>query len=104
MPSIDNLLRDELKRVTDTVQPGQLRPLRIPVPGRRWCRRLAPVAAAAAIIAVAVSAVLAAGPRLAPASAPETAAVPRYYLTFTFVLDRQFHNLPVTEAVIRDTA
>jgi hypothetical protein len=104
MPSIDNLLRDELKRVTDTVQPGQLRPLRIPVPGRRWRRRLAPVAAAAAIIAVAVSAVLAAGPRLAPASAPETAAVPRYYLTFTFVLDRQFHNLPVTEAVIRDTA
>jgi hypothetical protein len=104
MPSIDNLLRDELKRVTDTVQPGQLRPLRIPAPGRRWRRRLAPVAAAAAIIAVAVSAVLAAGPRLAPAPAPDTAAVPRHYLTFTFVPDRQFHNLPVTEAVIRDTA
>jgi hypothetical protein len=104
MPSIDNLLRDELKRVTDTVQPGQLRPLRIPAPGRRWRRRLAPVAAAAAIIAVAVSAVLVAGPRLAPAPAPDTAAVPRHYLTFTFVPDRQFHNLPVTEAVIRDTA
>ena len=102
MPSIDNLLRDELKRVTDTVQPGQLRPLRIPVPGRRWRRRLAPVAAAAAIIAVAVSAVLAAGPKLTPA--PVTAAVPRHYLTSTFVPDKQFHDLPVTEAVIRDTA
>jgi hypothetical protein len=78
--------------------------LRIPAPGRRWRRRLAPVAAAAAIIAVAVSAVLVAGPRLAPAPAPDTAAVPRHYLTFTFVPDRQFHNLPVTEAVIRDTA
>ena len=104
MPSVDNLLRDELKRVADTVQPGQLRPLRIPAPGRRWHRRLLPVAAAAAIIAVAVAAVLAAGPKLAPASAPDTATVPRYYLTFTFVADRQFHDLPVTEAVIRDTA
>ena len=104
MPSIENLLRDELMRVTDTVQPGQLRPLRIPAPGLRWRHRLAPVAAVAAAIAVAVSAVLVAGPRLAPASAPDTAAVPRYYLTFTFGLDRKFHNLPVTEAMIRDTA
>jgi hypothetical protein len=47
-----------------------------------------------------------AGPKLAPApaSAPVTAAVPRHYLTFTFVPDKQFHDLPVTEAVIRDTA
>src|SRR6185437_11730866 len=106
MPSIDNLLRDELKRVTDAVQPGQLRPLRIPAPGRRWRQRLLPVAAAAAVIAVAVSAVLVAGPKLAPApaSAPVTAAVPRHYLTFTFVPDKQFHDLPVTEAVIRETA
>ena len=63
MPSIDNLLRDELKRVTETVQPGQLRPLRIPAPGRRWRQRLLPLAAAAAVIAVAVSAVLVAGPK-----------------------------------------
>ena len=49
MPSIDNLLRDELKRVTDTVRPGQLRPLRIPAPGRRWRQRLLPVAEAAGI-------------------------------------------------------
>ena len=104
MPSIDNLLCDELKRVTETVQPGQLRPLRIPAPGRRWRHRLLPLAAAAAVIAVAVSAVMVAGPRLAPASAPGTAAVPRHYLTFTFVPDKQFHDLPVTEAVIRDTA
>ena len=106
MPSIDNLLRDELKRVTETVQPGQLRPLRILAPGRRWRQRLLPLAAAAAVIAVAVSAVLVAGPKLAPApaSAPVTAAVPRHYLTFTFVPDKQFHDLPVTEAVIRDTA
>ena len=104
MPSIENLLRDELMRVTDTVQPGQLRPLRSPAPGLRWRHRLLPVAAAAAIIAVAVSAVLVAGPKLAPASAPDTAAVPRYYLTFTFAADPRFHNLPVTEAVIRDTA
>lgn len=106
MPSIDNLLRDELKRVTDTVQPGQLRPLWIPAPGHRWRQRLLPLAAAAAVIAVAVSAVLVAGPKLtpAPAAAPVTAAVPRHYLTFTFVPDKQFHDLPVTEAVIRDTA
>jgi hypothetical protein len=106
MPSIDNLLRDELKRVTDTVRPGQLRPLRIPAPGRRWRQRLLPLAAAAAVIAVAVSAVLVAGPKLAPAPgpAPVTAAVPRHYLTFTFVPDKQFHDLPVTKAVIRDTA
>ena len=104
MPSIENLLRDELMRVTDTVQPGQLRPLRIPALGLRWRHRLFPVAAAAAIIAVAVSALLVAGPKLAPASTPDTAAVPRHYLTFTFVPDKQFHDLPVTEAVIRDTA
>jgi hypothetical protein len=78
--------------------------LRIPAPGLRWRHRLRPVAAAAAIIAVAVSAVLVAGPKLDPASAPDTAAVPRYYLTFTFAADPQFHKLPVTEAVIRDTA
>jgi len=90
MPSIENLLRDELMRATDAVQPGQLRPLRIPAPGRRWRHRLLPLAAAAAVIAVAVSAVLVAGPGLGPASAPVTAAVPRHYLTFTFAADRNF--------------
>jgi hypothetical protein len=104
MPAIENLLRDELKRVADTVQPGQLRPLRIPAPGHRWHRRLLPVAAAAAVIAVAVAAVLVARPKPAPASAPGTPAVPRYYLTLTEVPDQQVHGLPVTEAVIRSSA
>jgi hypothetical protein len=102
MPPIEDLLRGELKRVADTVQPAQLRPLRTPVPRRRWRRRLLPVAAAAAVIAVAVAAVLVAGPTPVPPSAP--AATPRYYLTFTFVPDKQVHGLPVTEAVIRDSA
>jgi hypothetical protein len=102
MPPIEDLLRGELKRVADTVQPGQLRPLQIPVPGRRWHRRLLPVAAAAAVVAVAVAAVLVAGPKPVPPSA--STAIPRYYLTFTFVADRQVQGLPVTEAVIRDSA
>jgi hypothetical protein len=76
----------------------------MPVPGRRWHRLLLPVAAAAAVIAVAVATVLVAGPKPAPTAAAGSAAIPRYYITFTFAADRQFHNLPVTEAVIRDTA
>jgi hypothetical protein len=104
MPPIEDLLRDELKRVADTVQPGELRPLQLPAPGRRWHRLLLPVAAAAAIVAVAVAAVLVAGPRPGPASAPGLAAIPRYYLTFTFAADQHVHGLPVTEAVIRNSA
>src|SRR6202021_875558 len=104
MPPIEDLLRDELKRVADTVQPGQLRPLRVPAPVRRWHRRLLPVVTAAAVIAVAVAAVLVAGPKPAPRAAAGPADIPRYYLTFTFVRDQQFHGLPVTEAVIRDSA
>ncbi|MGH3289799.1 MAG: hypothetical protein ACRDPD_34825, partial [Streptosporangiaceae bacterium] len=100
----EDLLRGELKRVADTAQPGQLRPLQMPVPRRRWHRRLLPVAAAAAVIAVAVAAVLVAGPKPVPPSAPGSAAIPRYYLTFTFVADQRVHGLPVTEAVIRDSA
>jgi hypothetical protein len=106
MPSIENLLRDELRRVTDTVQPGHLRPLRTPAPRPRWRHRLLPIAAAAAVAVVAVGAVLVAGPKSAPApaSASGTAAVPQYYLTFTTVPDRAFQDLPETEAVVRDTA
>jgi hypothetical protein len=100
MPPIEDLLRGELKRVADTAQPGQLRPLQMPVPGRRWHLRLLPVAAAAAVIAVAVAAVLVAGPTPV---APGPAAIPRYYVTFTLVEDHQVHDLPVTEAVIRDS-
>lgn len=104
MPPIEDLLRGELKRVADTVQPEQLRPLQKPVPGRRWHRRLLPIATAAAVIAVGVTAVLVAGPKPVPPAAPGQAAIPRYYLTFTFVPDQQFHGLPETEAVIRDSA
>jgi hypothetical protein len=104
MPPIEDLLRDELKRVADTVQPGQLRPLQMPVPARRWHRRLLPVTAAAAVIAVAVAAVLVAGPKPVPPAASGPAAIPRYYLTLTFVADKQFQGLPVTEAVIRNSA
>jgi hypothetical protein len=104
MPPIEDLLRGELKRVADTVQPGQLRPLQIPVPGRRWHLRLLPVAAATAVIAVAVAAVLVAVPRPVPPAAPGAADIPPHYLTFTFVPDPQFQGLPVTEAVIRDSA
>jgi hypothetical protein len=104
MPPIEDLLRDELKRVADTVQPGQLRPLQMPVPARRWHRRLLPVTAAAAVMAVAVAAVLVAGPKPVPPAASGPAAIPRYYLTFTFVADKQFQGLPVTEAVIRNSA
>lgn len=104
MPPIEDLLRDELERVADTVQPGQLRPLQMPVPGRRRHRRLLPVAAAAAVIAVAVAAVLVAGPKPVPPGAPGPADIPRYYITFILVADQQFQGLPVTEAVIRNSA
>jgi hypothetical protein len=104
MPPIEDLLRGELKRVADTVQPGQLRPLQMPVPGHRWPRRLLPVAAAAAVTAVAVAAVLVARPKPVPPAAPGPAVTPRYYLTFTFAADQQAQGLPVTEAVIRDSA
>jgi hypothetical protein len=104
MPPIEDLLSDEFKRVADTVQPGQLRPLRVPAPRRRWHLRLLPVAAAAAVIAIAVAAVLVAGPKPGPASAPGQAVIPRYYLTFTYVPDRQFQGMDVTEAVIRASA
>jgi hypothetical protein len=104
MPPVEDLLRGELERVADNVQPGQLRPLRLPVPERRWHRRLLPVAAAAAVIAVAVAAVLVAGPKPVRPAAPGAAGIPRYYLTFTFVPDPHVHGLPVTEAVIRASA
>lgn len=104
MPPIEDLLRDELKRVADTVQPGQLRPLQAPVPGRRWHRRLLPVAAAVAVIAIAVAAVLVAGPKPGPAPAPGQAAIPRYYLTLDYFADQHFQGMEVTEAVIRASA
>ena len=104
MPPIEDLLSDEFKRVADTVQPGQLRPLRVPAPGRRWHRTLLPVAAVAAVIVIAVAAVLVAGLKPAPPAATGPAALPRYYLTFNYVADQKVQGLDVTEAVIRASA
>lgn len=100
MPPIEDLLREELKRVTDAVQPGQLRPLRPPAPGPRWRLWLRPVTVGAAVIAIATVAALLAGlparqqPYVAPA--PVSAAMPRYYVTVAETTAR-------TEAVVRDS-
>lgn len=101
MPGIEELLREELKRVTGQVQPGQLRPLRPPVPGagrRRW---LLPVSVAAAVTAIATVAALLAGTPARPlpyaAPAPSSAAMPRYYVTVA----RTSAGL---DAVVRDSA
>jgi hypothetical protein len=48
--------------------------------------------------------VLVARPKPVPPAAPGPAAIPRYYVTFTLVPDKQFQGLPVTEAVIWDSA
>jgi hypothetical protein len=47
MAALEDRLREEFKRVAETVQPGQLRPLRATAPARIWRRRLIPLAAAA---------------------------------------------------------
>ena len=101
MPAPEELLREELKRVADAVQPGQLRPLRAPEPGPRWRLRLFPVAAAAAVIAIAVTVASLTGPpaRQLPAAAPAPipAAMPPYYLTVA-------RTATGLEAVVRDSA
>jgi hypothetical protein len=101
MPALEDLLRDALRRVTDTVQPGQLRPLRVPAPGPRWRPRLLlPLTAAAVVVIAVVAGLLVASsarpvPHVAPASAP--AAMPRYYVTVA--------EIPAgLETVVRDSA
>src|SRR5260370_26965946 len=81
MPAIEDLLRREFKGVTDTVQPEQLRPLRVPAPRRRWRIRMIPVATAAAVIVIIVVAALLAGRPAAPTPTVPPADIPRYYLT-----------------------
>ena len=101
MPAVEDQLRAELTRVAETVQPGQLRPLREPAQGPARRRRLLPVIAAAAATVVAiVAAVLASGPsgqRGFAAPRPGPAAMPRYYVTVA----RTSAGL---EAVVRDSA
>ena len=60
MAALEDQLREEFKRVAETVQPGQLRPLRAPAPARIWRRRLIPLAAAA-VTAMAIAAARLAG-------------------------------------------
>jgi len=105
MPGIEDLLREELQRVTDAVQREHLRPLRAPAPRPRWQLRLIPLAAAAAVIAVITVAALMTGlpsGRPAAPSSPASAAIPGFYLTGVFT--KGSDGRPQTEAVIRDSA
>lgn len=90
MPDVENLLREELKREAQKVQPDVLRPLQVPSRRPGWRPRMLPLAAAAAVIAVITAGVLVAG--LATADKPATAgsgsaalaapaSLPRFYVT-----------------------
>ena len=90
MPDIENLLREELKRAAERVQPELLRPLQVPTRRPSWRPRLLPLAAAAAVIAVITAGALVAG-LLTPAHKPAAhkpavsgsapASLPRFYVT-----------------------
>jgi hypothetical protein len=89
MPDVENLLREELKREAERVQPELLRPLQVPTRRPSWRPRLLPLAAAAAVIAVITAGALVAG--LTPAhkaaadkpavSGSVPASLPRFYVT-----------------------
>jgi len=91
MPDVENLLREELKKVAGQVQPEVLRPLQVPTRRRGWRPRLLPLAAAAAVIAVITAGALIAGLTTAdkPAAAGSgpaapvavPASLPRFYVT-----------------------
>jgi hypothetical protein len=89
MPAVENLLREELKREAQKVQPEVLRPLQVPTRRPSWRPRMLPLAAAAAaaVIAVITAGALVAGLSAAhkPAatrSAPAApASLPRFYVT-----------------------
>jgi hypothetical protein len=102
MPDIENLLREELKRTAQKVQPEVLRPLRVPAPRHGWRPRLLPLAAAAAVIAVITVVALVAGLTAAQKPAPTgpaAAALPRFYVTI-----RDGANSNEVEAVVRASA
>ena len=89
MPDLENLLREELKRAADQVQPELLRPLQVPTRRPSWRPRLLPLVAAAAVIAVITAGAFVAG--LTPAHQPAAhkpavsgsapASLPRFYVT-----------------------
>ena len=100
MPDVENLLREELKRAAERVQPELLRPLQVPTRRPSWRPRLLPLAAAAAVIAVITAGALVAAhqpaasqPAAHQAAAPQPAAhlpaavgsapasLPRFYVT-----------------------
>ena len=94
MPDVENLLREELKRAAERVQPELLRPLQVPTRRLSWRPRLLPLAAAAAVIAVVTAGALVAGLTAAhqpaahqpaahqPAAVgPAPASLPRFYVT-----------------------
>ena len=100
MPAVEDQLCAELTRVAETVQPGQLRPLREPARGPARRRLLPVIAAVAATVVTVVAAVLASGPsgqRGFAAPRPGPPAMPRYYVTVA----RTSIGL---EAVVRDSA
>ena len=101
MTDLEDLLREELRRTAQKVQPEVLRPLRVPAPGHGWRPRLLPLAAAAAVIAIIALVALVAG--LPAARQPATsgsapAVLPRFYVTTRYSAS---HG---TEAVVRETA
>jgi hypothetical protein len=88
MTDVENLLREELKRAAERVQPELLRPLQVPTRRPSWRPRLLPLAAAAAVIAVITAGALVTGLTAAhqPAHKPAVsgsapASLPRYYVT-----------------------
>ena len=89
MPDLENLLREELQREAQKVQPELLRPLQVPTRRPSWRPRLLPFTAAAAVIAVITAGALVAGLTAAhkpaahkPAvSGSAPASLPRFYVT-----------------------
>src|SRR5580693_4622233 len=89
MPDIENLLREELKREAQKIQPELLRPLQVPIRRPSWRPRLLPFTAAAAVIAVITAGALVAGltaahqpgARKPAVSGSAPAGLPRFYVT-----------------------
>ncbi len=102
MSDLEDLLREELKRTAQKVQPEVLRPLRVPASGHGWRPRLLPLAAAAAVIVIIAVVALITG--LPASHQPATsgsapASLPRFYVT-----TGSTPNGRGTQAVVRASA